>query len=251
MTTRTWFRLCSALAMTVPVLTGACSAQPEASEGAIQSGTLELPLVSAVNGRTYRLDGALYLYGPTFSYLDLSGDSALLSLPLSTGNYQAYLVGWTLHADDGSGNFVPVVASLVSDNWVPFTVFNGTKTTLSFEFETDGVIVKVGAGSLDVKVDVTETGPLCTPFGSECGAGAWCPSSDLTGMSPACVAAGAAVAGEPCASPFDCAADSSCFDFGAGPVCADLCDVPAFGSDCSPGVACVPAGHDYGVCTPG
>jgi hypothetical protein len=182
--------------------------------------------------------------------LDLTGDTPVVSLPLLTGSYTAFLYNPMLLRDDGTGNFVPVEARLASSSVVSFQIYDGAKTTIAFAFETDGVIVQVGSGTLDVRVDVTEKPAICTPFGSECGQGAWCPPSGLTGLSRACVAAGSRGAGEPCQGPLDCAADSSCFDFGSGPVCADLCEVSEFGSACAADSECIPAGVDYGICTP-
>jgi hypothetical protein len=242
-----WF---SAFALVPSALTGACTVSPGTPEEAAESGTLELPLLSSTNGHTYWLTGYMYVSGPSFSYVDLSGDSQVLSLPLSTGDYAAQLYSWTLLRDDGSGTFIPVTAALLSSSYVPFSIYHGAKTTLTFEFETDGVVVQVGAGTLDVRVDVNETAAVCTPFASDCGEGAWCPPSGLTGASRECVPAGELGDGEPCAGPFDCAADSSCFDFGQGPVCADLCDPSGAGVGCSPDAECVPVDSEFGVCTP-
>jgi hypothetical protein len=245
-------RLIASFALLSPCFgLAACSASPETDEQSVQNGTLELPMVSHVNGHTYRLRGGyLYVNGPVYQYLDLAVDAPKVSVSLPTGDYYAYLYQSGLERDDGNGNFIPVLATQLSSYYVPFQIFNGATSTVAFEFETDGVIVRVGSGTLDVRVDVTELPAVCTPFGSECGEGAWCPPTELTGEPRGCVAAGPVSLGESCASPLDCVADASCFDFGSGPVCAALCDAGLFGAPCSQDAECVAAGREYGVCTP-
>jgi hypothetical protein len=244
-------RLIASLALLSPCFGLACSATPKGGENAVRSGTLELPLVSRVNGHTYRLRGGyLYVSGAAYQYIELTSDAPKVSLSLPTGDYYASLYQSGLERDDGNGNFVPVMTTQVSSYYVPFQIFNGATSTVAFEFETDGVIVRVGSGTLDVRVDVSELPAVCTPFGSECGEGAWCPPTELTGEPRGCVATGPLSAGDSCASPLDCGADASCFDFGSGPVCAALCDAGLFGAPCSEDTECVAAGLEYGVCTP-
>jgi hypothetical protein len=243
-------RWLSVFAVVPSALASACAVNSGTDEAPAAAGTLELPLVSSVDDHTYWLTGAMYVSGPSWGYFDLSSDSPVLSVPLSTGDYAAQLYSWTLLRDDGSGTFIPVTASLISGSYVPFSIYHGAKTTLTFEFETDGVVVQVGAGTLDVRVDVNETAAVCRPFTSDCGEGAWCPPSGLTGEERQCVSAGELSSGEPCTGPLDCAADSSCFDFGQGPVCAALCELSEAGVGCAADAECVPADSEYGVCEP-
>jgi hypothetical protein len=204
-----------------------------------------------VNGHTYRLySGYLYVYGSTYAYVDLSGDAPSVSVALPTGHYSAYLSWPALARDDGSGNLVPVEARLVSSSSVDFDIYDGTTSTIAFVFETDGALVRVGSGALDVRVEVTEDAAVCTPFTDDCGEGSWCPPTELTGVPRACVAAGTVPLGEACSGPLDCMAQSSCFDFGDGPVCAELCPASLFGEACSDDTACEAAGSEYGVCIP-
>jgi len=240
------------LALSSAGLLVGCSAQDESAEASVQSGSLELPLVSSAGGHTYRLySGYLYTYGPSYyGYgTDLSVDAPSVSLALGTGHYTAYLSNPALARDDGTGTFVPVQATLVT-NGVGFDIYDGTTSTIAFEFQTDGALVRIGAGALNVRVDVSEGAAVCTPFANDCGEGSWCPPTELTGAPRACVTAGTVAVGEACAGPLDCAADSSCFDFGSGPVCAELCAASQFGAACSDAASCVAAGSDYGVCTP-
>jgi hypothetical protein len=227
----------------------ACSSEPTTPPAEVKSGTFSMPLVASSGAHTYRLDGYLYLQGPEYRYLDFNGDTDFVTTSLATGNYTAQLWSWSLSRDDGSGYFAPVEATLVSD-WGPsFSIFNQTTTTLSFEFETDGQLVTVGSGSLRVAVEVNETAPVCAPLGDDCAPGTWCPPSELTGAILGCIPEGPVSVGEPCSAPTDCSGNASCFDFGLGPVCAQLCGVEGVGPSCGEG-SCTPQGVDYGVCTP-
>lgn len=243
------FRLVSWLFLCPLAAVPACGATDGAQTTA-ELGTLSLPLVTSVNGHAYRLSGSLLVQGSYLSWVELGGEAEVLSVPLGTGAYVAQLYAWQLSRDDGSGGFVSVPAALVSAYQVPFQIYESATSTITFTFETDGVLVRVGAGELDVRVEVQELPPVCEPFGRECGDGLWCPSSELTGAARACVAAGATAIGSPCSGPLDCVADSSCFDFGTGPVCTALCPASWFGQPCSRGGDCIPDGSDYGICTP-
>jgi len=230
-------------------LLAGCGSEGSPRDESALAGTLSLPLLTSVGSHTYRLEGGMYVNGPVFQSFNLASDSLSASLP--TGDYQAVLYSWQLTRDDGSGNFQPVDATQVSSSWQPFTIYNGATSTVAFEFQTDGILVTVGTGTLDVKVDVDETAPRCLPLGQDCGAGAWCPPPELTGMPVSCVAEGPVAEGDPCRSPLDCAANTSCFDFGAGPHCTLLCGSADFGSPCGNNGTCTAQGADYGVCVGG
>jgi hypothetical protein len=232
------------------VLAGGCSADTASESEGASTGTFNLPLVTQAGGNTYRLRGYLYVQGPAYAYLDISPETDIVSVSLPTGSYYAYLYGQTLERDDGTGNFVPVQAMLMSSSVVPFEIFNQTTTTVSFQFETDGQLVTVGAGQLYVDIEVVETAPICTVLGSDCASGTWCAPPELTGRPLACVGEGSLGEGEPCSSPSDCSANTSCFDFGSGPVCASLCLQSDFDSTCGSGGICTPQGVEYGVCAP-
>lgn len=210
------------------------------------TGTLRLPLLTTVGAHTYRLQGGLYVNGPVFESLDVNADALSVSLP--TGDYSAYLYTWQLTRDDGTGNFRPVAATLTSSANPSFSIYNGATSTVSFEFETDGQLVTIGTGALIVDIDVQETPAICSPLGDDCGDGNWCPPPELTGNPVSCVAAGPLAEGEACGSPLECAANTSCFDFGAGAHCVRLCDRTEFEQPCSSGGLCTAVGADYGVC---
>jgi hypothetical protein len=232
------------------LLLSGCGSDASHHEESATTGTLSLPLLATAGAHTYRLQGGLYVSGPSFVFLDVNADTTVLTTTLQTGAYTANLYFWTLTRDDGAGNFVPVSATLVSSGSPSFTIFNQTTTTVSFQFETDGQIVTVGAGQLNVDIGVHETPPVCALLGSDCPAGSWCAPTELTGAALSCIAAGAVAEGAACLSPLDCAENSSCFDFGSGAVCMRLCASADFNQPCSSGETCTPQGIDYGVCRP-
>jgi hypothetical protein len=241
------------LCLSLPMIT-ACGVGPESSEPANQAeqtGTLSLPLSVTVGDHVYRFGYfQLYVYG--YGYISSSGDpdETRLTMPLPTGRYDAGLWGWSLERDNGSGSFSPVNASLVSSSSVGFEILNGSTTTLSFQFETDGQIITVGSGNLAVTAEIDELEAACAPLGSDCGEGLWCPPGELTGSAVGCRYAGAVELGQPCNGPADCVSNSSCIDVGAGPVCAALCARAEFDSACPTGGICTAVGGEYGVCAP-
>jgi hypothetical protein len=228
----------------------ACSSDHSGSHEATSTGTLRLPLVTQASGHTYRLAANIEIYGPTYTTL-YTGDSTetVLTTSLQTGAYTAYLSNWILEAQDSSGNFQPVTANLTSSYYVSFTIFNQSSTSISFLFETDGVVVPFGEGQLNVKLGVTETTPACTMLGTDCPSGTWCAPPGLTGSPLACIQSGWLGLGEACSAPTDCAANSTCIDFGAGSVCAGVCPPSQFGQACANGT-CTQSSADYGVCVP-
>jgi hypothetical protein len=232
------------------VASGCGTETGSAAETRAATGTFSVPLVSETGGHRYRVQGYLYVYGPTWTSFDINGDVERVSTSLPAGDYTAYLYGLTLSRDDGSGNFVPVEAQLTSSSSIPFRIFNGTTTTISIQFETDGHRVTVGAGNLDVDLDVEEVAGICTLLGDDCTSETWCAPPELTGRALACIGAGSKSEGAPCTSPLECAANTSCFDFGMGPVCTRLCLSSDFGELCDSGGTCTEQGTEYGVCAP-
>ena len=232
-------------------LAGGCSSGSQAEESAATgTGTVSMPLVTTVGSHTYRLQGGMYFNGPTFTSLDISADVPVLTATLPTGSYWAYLYYWSLTRDDGTGNFVPVSATLVSNSQPSFSIYNQTTTTISFQFETDGQIVTVGAGQLNVAIDVHEAASLCTVLGDDCPAESWCAPTELTGAALRCVPSGPVAIGQSCTGPTDCSANSSCFDLGAGARCHRLCTSAQFNQPCGGDEICTPKSTSYGVCVP-
>lgn len=230
----------------------ACSSNAPAAEDRAETGSVTLPLVTSTNGHTYRLRNAyVEIWGPQYSYLytDVSPEATTISRTLQTGDYTAYLYYWTLERDQGDGTFGPVSATLLNP-YNYFTIANGTTSTLVFQFQTDGVVVVVGSGQVNVQLAVNEVAPVCTPFGGDCGSGSWCPPAGLTGQALACYPEGSTPVGDPCRGPGDCVANATCIDLGKGPACTALCPTDSFGTPCATGGTCVRCRYDYGVCLP-
>ncbi len=137
-----------------------CSARESA---VFAGGTLSMRLSTEVNGVTYRLREALFDVSGTES-LTLSGDdSPIIEQLLAAGDYSVNLNdGWRLERQFPSG-FQTVAAELVSPNPAAFTVVAGQTTDVAYAFETDGTIVSMGEGTLDLRIEVTETGGPPTP----------------------------------------------------------------------------------------
>ena len=231
----------------------ACSAGPSPADAHVTSGMMSLPLLASANGHRYRLSNAyVSINGPQYAQLSSSSDpnETTLSARLPTGSYTAYLYSWSLELDDGTGTFHPVQASLLSSYAVGFSILNGTTTTVTYQFRTDGVIVTVGSGEVRVAVAIDESSAVCTPFADDCAANTWCPPTGLTGTPRACIAAGLIAIGQPCSAATDCVAYASCFDLGSGPICAELCPADAFELACASGGTCQAASSEYGVCRP-
>lgn len=228
-------------------LTSACSSESTETQA---TGKLSMPLLVSAGAHRYRLQGGMIVSGQSSIWLNLDADASALTADLPTGTYSAYLYTWVLTRDDGTGQFVPVSATLTSSNAPAFSIFNQTTTTVSFQFATDGQLVTVGTGQLNVAVEVTETKAVCTPLGEGCPTNSWCAPTELTGAPLSCIAAGPVALGGVCAAPTDCGADSSCFDLGAGPLCLRLCSAAEFNQPCGASELCRARGTDYGVCEP-
>jgi hypothetical protein len=247
------FVTCALFALSGSLATGCSSGSSDAAKGSahVATGTASLPLVTTANGDVYRLANAsLLICGQSCTYLSTTDDpqETEISTTLQTGSYQASLQYYELQKRDQTGTFQHVHANLVSSTTSYFSVFDGTTTTISYQFETDGVLVTVGQGKVNVTLDVVQTAAVCTPLGTDCAAGSWCPPAELTGNPLACIAAGDVAVGQQCGSATSCVGNSSCFDLGAGPVCVALCGSEDFGQPCGSGGTCVAVGETYGRC---
>jgi hypothetical protein len=232
------------------LLTSCSSTEPTQVEPKItaETGTLALPLVTSAGGHTYQLTGSFYVY-PYYNWYTADGDSEQLNISLTTGDYALYLYYWQLYRVSADGSWSPVTARLLS-NYQTFSIYNNSTSSVSFQFETDGIIVTTGLGTLDVNVEVTEVAPNCVPLSDDCGEGYWCPPGELVSHTPACIPVGGAALGETCRNPSDCVGNASCIDLGTGATCVALCGASEFDTDCDSGGLCTPQGVDYGLCAP-
>ncbi|WP_437779196.1 hypothetical protein [Sorangium sp. So ce1097] len=249
-----------ALLAAAPLLP-ACTAAPggtEHADDAESTGRASLSLVSETNGRVYRLSNALFaIEGPIFTYLSSSDrpDETVLSAALPTGDYQGFLEpGWVLERYEGD-TFVPVQAALISPNPAGFTIFDGATTELVYRFQTDGTIITIGNGQLDISIEVTEVGGACTPLGAGCTEPAWCVPGELLGGAPSCYPGGDIPVGGACALDGStlCAPSSLCGDLeGTGGdfgTCIELCPSELLGAPCASGGVCADIGYvEFGIC---
>jgi hypothetical protein len=243
--------LCGVLAIGITMATG-CSSHDHSSDFQ-RFGSLTIPLLTTVGTNTYRLDAVFVISDAqgVVTTLTTSGDEPVLSTMLPPGSYSATIQSFTLSKkDDATGTFSPVTATVVAST-EPFTVFNDSTTTVTFQFQTDGTAVSTGSGTVNIDFGVTETGAQCTVLGPGCPDGFWCAPPALTGAPLACIPAGTTPIGAACKSPLECVPPSTCHDFGAGPICTALCTPDEFGGPCATGGSCVEADPSYGLCTPG
>jgi hypothetical protein len=125
-------------------------------------GTLRLPLgAQGTSGAMYRLRNAeLSVSGPFESVLysedHLSAQSIVFDLP--AGSYDMELSGaWWLERQTANG-FVPVAATLLSQNPDSFEILSGMVSVLTLSFRVDGDVVQIGPGSVVVQIDVDDSG---------------------------------------------------------------------------------------------
>ncbi len=231
-----------------PVLT-ACSMDAEGGDQeATARGTVSMALSTITNGTEYRLSNAVFqINGVVSTSLASSNDpmEVVLSATLPVGSYTSSLAnGWSLQRNDG-GTFVNVQATLVSANPASFDILDGAATPLVYQFDTDGTIISIGAGQLDISIGVNETNTVaCTAFGAGCDPAAqWCaPAVLFGGGDNQCVPTGSLQSGQACMNPFDCTFNTICGDIGdgQGSICHELCPAANFGAPCAFG---------GGVCT--
>lgn len=221
------------------------------SEDAGAVGHLSLPMQTSVGEHTYVLTDVSLWIAPSGTYSSSSPSDEALSIALNPGEYVAQLQSWALNRKLKGGRLERVDSVLLSAAEVPFTIQNGATTTLSFQFETDGQIITIGAGDLRVIAEVTEAEPVCSPLGEGCDEGFYCAPTELTGKPLACIPHGELAVGEGCSSPSECGANSTCLRFGGGEArCAALCESSQFDEPCESGGVCSARGEDYGACTP-
>ncbi|XXX81475.1 hypothetical protein WMF30_22215 [Sorangium sp. So ce134] len=237
-------------------LFAACTSGPDVAEEAEITGRASMSLVTQANGRVYRLSNALFsIQGPIFTYLSSSDDPSetALTAALPVGDYTSFLeTGWVLERNDG-GAFVPVQATLVSGNPAWFTIYDGATTQLVYQFQTDGTIITIGDGQLDISIEVTEVGGgACSPLGAGCSSGEWCVPGELVEGQPFCYPEGDIPVGGACDDPArGCVANALCGDIeGTGMyTCLELCLTSSLGLPCASGGICNDIGYtEFGIC---
>jgi hypothetical protein len=215
------------------------------------AGSISMPLVSQ-GDVSYRLRNARFaITGAATVNLDSESDpnASDISATLPAGSYSVNLAsGWALEKlQDVS--YVPVQATLLSANPQVFEIIGGSRTNLGYRFSTDGVMVTIGRGSLDISIEVVpvDAGPcdLLTPVAcaseSACYQGA---------AGPECDPIGTGLVGADCDAVNSCVPGAFCFAGVAGNpkrFCFQLCALGAT-AQCAEGFQCrVSAGLPSGV----
>jgi hypothetical protein len=242
----------------------ACNSGGDDTQEPVEAGTLRMSLTGQTNGTTYRLRNAIFeIAGPSSTLLDSETDpnAATLVATLATGGYTIFLRNaWALERQTTSG-FEPVQATLLSSNPRAFEIIASSTTSVSFRFATDGSIVDIGTGDLEVSIEVVDQGDGGTAGCSllsqtGCAAGEGC--YPVAVGESVCAPAGTVPAGGTCAFLNDCAAGTSCFQLDTQAQCLTLCDpgLPSCGAgeacaEFQPGAgACIGDGGGGGACNP-
>lgn len=133
----------------------ACSAPPAPGETA-GFGSVELPLTTEVNGRTFQLTNAQFrISGDAERQVDVveQSESSVLEESLPTGKYTIELLeGWSLVEISADGE-APLLASLESLNPAPFTIEDGRATQVLFRFAVRAP-KQAEEGAVRVELDV-------------------------------------------------------------------------------------------------
>jgi len=141
----------------VTVLPG-CSSDDSQQE--TKAGTLDLALTGVSStGALYRLrNGDFTVQGPTTTTFstETDPDAPSVQLQLAAGDYLITLAdGWLLEKEV-DGEFVEVEATLQSPNPAPFSIASSVQTGVVFEFRSEGEVVELGDGTLDVDIAVDD-----------------------------------------------------------------------------------------------
>jgi hypothetical protein len=238
-------------------LAGCASHDDAAGENEGSYGTVVLSLTGQTNGTTYRLRQAVFeVTGPTNTTLNSESDpnGAVLAATLSTGAYLITLQdGWFLERLTGM-TAEPVDATLISSNPQMFGISSAATSSVLVRFETDGTIIDIGTGQLEVAIEVTETSnPIaCDIIGQTgCSMGEACYfGGGPDGLTPICAPVGMTPPGGPCMQQNNCTPGAFCGSFdGENISCIAICAVSGMGPTCPAGQACASVGvGDVGGC---
>jgi hypothetical protein len=236
-------------------LTGCASHDDSARENDGSYGTVVLSLTGQTNGTTYRLRQAIFeVTGPTNATLNSESDpnGTVLATTLSTGGYLIALQdGWFLERLTGM-TAEPVDAALISNNPQMFGISSAATSTVLFRFETDGTIIDIGTGQLEVAIEVNETGATGCDLIQQtgCAMGEGCYFGGEDGLTPICAPAGMSPPGSACMQQNFCAPGAFCGSFdGENVSCIAICSVSGMGPTCPAGQACASVGvGDVGGC---
>ena len=228
---------------------------PEASVG-----TVSLDLRgTAPNGNVYRLRNATFTIS-TNPVTTLSSDGANLDAPVITttlpaGSYTATLAnGWILERQTAANVFGQVTATV--NNATPmFGIVANQTTSLIFQFTTNGQVVTVGNGTLNINIGITETGgtgQACQLFANPtmCPQGQWCAPAPNNQPGGVCTVPGTAMTGGMCSATVTCVVNNICTGTVMNPnavACRPICQLGSM--TCGAGLTCQgSATMQFGVC---
>jgi hypothetical protein len=215
------------------------------------TGSVNMKLTGITNGTTYRLRNARFnISGASTTVLDSETDPtlAVLSATLPTGSYSINLQsGYALEKLDAMGGATTVQSTLISPNPVSFQIISSSTTNVVYQFATNGTVVTIGTGTLNVGIQVTETsdaGSTCSVVAQTgCSGMLACYLLDSNGAT-ACMPRGNLPVGAACDSTQanGCAPPAACAttDPTTMPRCIQICD-PMGPNSCMPGM-CVAIG---------
>lgn len=221
-------------------------------------GTLALSLSGQTNGNTYRLRNATFdIVGPTTTTLDSETDpnANILAATLTTGGYSIALRdGWSLEKVLPMGAQT-VNAQLASPNPTSFMIGSGATASVVFQFSTDGTIVQIGTGRVEVSIGVTETGMAGCDILAQtgCPAGQACYLAGMDGLTPTCAGVfDVKPPGAACMFQNECLTPGFCGlpDPNLPPQCVAVCALNGMGPACQAGSVCADAGigPNIGAC---
>ena len=133
-------------------------------------GTVRLPLTATVGANNYVLSGTFVITNSTGVTTTLSSTSASAAATLVTtlgvGQYTITLLpGWQLSIVSSSGTTSPIAATLLSPATQSVNITNQQNTTVTYQFNSNGVVIQTGQGQLTVQLGVTENAGGATSAG--------------------------------------------------------------------------------------
>jgi hypothetical protein len=123
-----------------------------------------MQLRTTANGVAYRLRDATFTVtqsGATAPVATINSetdpDATSLQLTLASGGYSINVApGWRLEKQIGA-SFQTVNAQLVSVNPTSFNIVSAQSTSVAYAFQTDGRVIVIGNGTLNLTIQVSDT----------------------------------------------------------------------------------------------
>ena len=175
-----------ALLATVGIAQGIGCASSNTNQQQAPSGTVQLPLTATVGANNYVLVGTFQITNSTGVTTTLSATSpstvATLATTLSVGQYTITLLpGWQLSLVSSSGVATPVQATLVSPATQTLNITSQQNTIVTYQFNSNGVLIQTGQGQLTVQLGVTENAGGATSAGGSSSTGGSSSGGSSTG----------------------------------------------------------------------